>query len=265
LAIGEHFGRLARAMDRACVIRSMTSELGEHHFGSHYLLTGYKPSAVLEYPSYGSLAARCRDRATGLPAYVTVPDASPHAGPGYLPAEFGPFAVGGDPSRPDFRVRDLEAAPELVGLLDRRRKFLADFDRFERRAEQDSVAGGPAPHFQQAYRLITSPAARGAFGLFREPASVRERYGIHRVGQSCLLARRLVEAGCPFVTVTDAGWDTHQQIDLALREGYVGGRAGMIFRSSIRPSRRSWWISTSEVFSTRPSCSSWGSSAARRS
>jgi len=57
---------------------------------------------------------------------------------------------------------------------------------------------------------------------------VRERYGMHRVGQSCLLARRLVEAGCPFVTVTDAGWDTHVQIDRALREGYVGGHAGLI-------------------------------------
>ena len=145
LAIGEHFGRLARVMDRACVIRSMTSELGEHNFGRHYLLTGYKPSPVLEYPSFGSVVARSRDRASGLPSYVAVPDASPQAGPGYLPAEFGPFAVGGDPSRPDFRVRDLESAPELAGRLDRRRRFLADFDRFERRVEQDAARAGATP------------------------------------------------------------------------------------------------------------------------
>jgi hypothetical protein len=142
------------------------------------------------------------------------------------PPRQGQRPDGVDPSRRDFRVRNLEAAPELAARIDRRRRFLADFDRFESRAEPDAAAGGP--HFEQAYRLITSPGARGAFDLSREPASVRERYGMHCVGQSCLLARRLVEAGCPFVTVTDAGWDTHQQIDRALREGYVGGRAGMI-------------------------------------
>jgi len=228
LAIGEHFGRLACGMDKVCVIRSMTSELGEHNFGRHYLLTGYKPSPVLDYPSYGSVVARSRDRPSGLPSYVAVPEATPQAGPGYLPAAFGPFAVGGDPSRPDFRVRDLETAPELVGRLDRRRRFLADFDRFDRRVGEDAGVGGRDAHFEQAYRLITSPAARGAFDLAREPAAVRRRYGMHRVGQSCLLARRLVEADCPFVTVTDAGWDTHAQIDRALREGYVGGHAGMI-------------------------------------
>jgi hypothetical protein len=228
LEIGEHFGRLARVMDRACVIRSMTSELGEHNFGRHYLLTGYKPSPVLEYPSFGSVVARCHDRPSELPPYIVVPEASSQAGPGYLPAAFGPFAVGGDPSRPDFRVRDLDGPPGLAARLDRRRRFLADFDRFDRRAEAEGAVGGRDAHFEQAYRLITAPAAKRAFDLAREPAGVRDRYGRHRVGQSCLLARRLVEAGCPFVTVTDAGWDTHQQIDRALREGYVGGHAGLI-------------------------------------
>jgi hypothetical protein len=228
LAVGEHFGRLARRMDKACLIRSMTSELGEHNFGRHYLLTGYKPSPVLEYPSYGAVVARCRGPLPALPSYVAVPDATPQAGPGYLPSACGPFAVGGDPSRPDFRVRDLESSSDLVGRLDRRRRFLADFDRFDRRIEAEAAQGGRDAHFEQAYRLMSSPAAKGAFDLAREPAAVREKYGMHRVGQSCLLARRLVEAGCPFVTVTDAGWDTHQQIDRALRQGYVGGHAGLI-------------------------------------
>jgi hypothetical protein len=228
LRIGEHFGRLAREMDKVCVIRSMTSELGEHNFGRHYLLTGYKPSPVLEYPSYGSVVARSRDRPSDLPSYVAVPDATSQGGPGYFPTAFGPFAVGGDPSRPDFRVRDLETSPDLAGRLGRRRRFLADFHRFEGRVDDDAGGGGRDAHFEQAYRLMASPAAKGAFDLARETAAVRERYGTHRVGQSCLLARRLVEAGCPFVTVNDAGWDTHTQIDRALREGYVGGHAGMI-------------------------------------
>ncbi|WP_406700473.1 DUF1501 domain-containing protein [Singulisphaera sp. Ch08] len=228
LMIGEHFGHLARQADKVCLIRSMTSELGEHNFGRHYLLTGYKPSPVLEYPSYGAVVARCRGPQPALPSYVAVPDATPQGGPGYLPSAFGPFTVGGDPSKPDFRVRDLETPGRLAGRLDRRRRFMADFDRFDRRVEQEAARGGRDNHFEQAYRLMTSPAAKGAFDLSREPHAMRERYGMHRVGQSCLLARRLVEAGCPFVTVTDAGWDTHQQIDRELREGYVGGHAGLI-------------------------------------
>ncbi len=83
-------------------------------------------------------------------------------------------------------------------------------------------------HFEQAYRLITSPAAKRAFDLGQERPTVRQRYGMSRIGQSCLLARRLVEAGCPFVTVTDNGWDTHGQIYRELKEGYVGGYAGKI-------------------------------------
>ena len=228
LAIGEHFVRLARQMDKVCVVRSMTSELGEHNFGRRYLLTGYKPSPALDYPGYGAVVARCRGGLPTLPSHVGIPDAPPEAGPGYLPAEFGPFAVGGDPSTPGFRVRDLQPTSELAGRLDRRKQFLADFDKLGRRVEAASSRGQGDAHFEQAYRLIGSPEAQGAFDLTREPAPVRERYGMHRVGQSCLLARRLVEAGCPFVTVTDAGWDTHVQIDRALREGYVGGHAGLI-------------------------------------
>ncbi len=228
LAIGEHFVRLARQMDKVCLVRSMTSELGEHNFGRRYLMTGYKPSPALDYPGLGAVVARCRGGRPAVPSHVAVPDAPPEAGPGYLPAAFGPFIVGGDPSKPDFRVRDLEPSSELAGRLDRRRQFLADFDLLGRRVEEEPSSIGRDAHFEQAYRLIGSPAAKGAFDLTHEQAAVRERYGMHRVGQSCLLARRLVEAGCPFVTVTDAGWDTHVQIDRALREGYVGGHAGMI-------------------------------------
>src|SRR6185295_1998373 len=83
-------------------------------------------------------------------------------------------------------------------------------------------------HFEQAYRLIFSTDARRAFDLNQETQATRQRFGMHRLGQSCLLARRLVEAGCPFVTVTDDGWDTHSTIARILREGYPGGRDGKI-------------------------------------
>jgi hypothetical protein len=227
----EHFRRLAAHMDKVCLIRSLTSELGEHNFGRHYLLTGYKPSPVLDYPSYGSVVAHSRAGQPVLPSYIAIPQASQQAGNGYLPGASGPFAVGGDPSRPDFRVRDLEPPPGLSATqLERRREFLADFDRFSRHIEDSAVRRERDAHFEQAYRLLASPEAKKAFDLAQEKPAVRQQYGMHRVGQSCLLARRLIEAGCPFVTVTDAGWDTHVQISRELKEGYVGGYAGKIPR-----------------------------------
>lgn len=229
IQICEHFPHLAQQMDKLCLIRSLTSELGEHNFGRHYLLTGYKPSPVLEHPSFGAVVSQCRGGRPTLPSYIAIPNASREAGNGYLPGERRFFAVEGDPSRPDFRVRDLVGPPELTAArLERRREFLGDIDRLSRQIEDNAVRQERDAQFEQAYRLIASPAARGAFDVTRETPATRQRYGMSRVGQSCLMARRLVEAGCPFVTVTDQGWDTHQQIYRALREGYIGGRVGKI-------------------------------------
>jgi hypothetical protein len=227
--ICEHFRNLAAHMDKVCLIRSMTSELGEHNFGSQYLLTGYKPSPVLEHPSYGAVVAHERKGKPVLPSYVAVPGFSPAAGNGYLPASCRPFAVGGDPSRPDFKVRDLEG-PLGPPRLERRREFLADLDRLSRQIEDGSARQERDAHFEQAYRLILSPAARKAFDVGKEDGDVRKRYGMQRLGQSCLLARRLVEAGCPFVTVTDTTWDHHVNVFRALKEGFVGGSNGKMMQ-----------------------------------
>jgi hypothetical protein len=232
IQVCEHFRRLSGMMDRVCLVRSMTSELGEHNFGRHYLLTGYKPTPVLAYPSYGSVVAHVRhDLASpaALPSYVAVPQFSEEAANGYLPGSTRPFAVGGDPSRPDFRVRDLNMPDAMdADRLERRRQFLADFDRLSDQVEKNAISQNRDAHFEQAYRLIFSPEAKRAFDLGLENSAVRQQYGPHRIGQSCLLARRLVEAGCPFVTVTDNGWDTHGQIYRELKEGFVGGYAGRI-------------------------------------
>jgi hypothetical protein len=230
--ICEHFRRLATLMDRACLIRSMTSELGEHNFGRHYLLTGYKPTPVLQYPSYGSVVAHVREgdsTSPALPRYVAVPNCSAEAANGYLPGSTRPFAVGSDPSKPDFRVRDLEMPEHFdAARLERRREFLSAFDQLSREIELGAIRQNRDAQFEQAYRLIFSPDAKRAFDLSHEKPTVRQQYGTHRIGQSCLLARRLIEAGCPFVTVTDTGWDTHGQIYRELKEGFVGGYAGRI-------------------------------------
>lgn len=225
--LAEPLPNLARRLDRVAIVRSMTSPLGEHNLGSHYLLTGYQPTPALTYPSYGAVAAHLRGGEGLLPPYVAVPGYNQAAGAGFLPEACRPFAVGGDPAQPGFRVRDLESFPGVTGLrLERRREYLQALDRF--RSAVDSSPGGTSdPEFEQAYRMITSTEARRAFNLDEESPRVRDRYGRKTLGQSCLLARRLVERGVPFVTVNDRGWDTHDNLLTRLKEGYTGAKVGV--------------------------------------
>ena len=226
--ISETMPFTARWMHHAALLRSVTSPLGEHNLGAHYVLTGYKPNPALLYPSYGSVLAHHQPASTtGLPPYIAIPDYNSMAGEGYLPAQCRPFALGGDPAQPNFKVRDLNLYPGIDQLrLSRRKQFLADLDQF--RAAADASPPSADPALEQAYQLITSPASRKAFELSAESADVRQRYGSRTIGQSCLLARRLVEAGVPFVTVTDRGWDTHDNLYNRLKEGYTGGSVGKV-------------------------------------
>lgn len=228
--ICELMSNTARLMERVAIIRSMTSPLGEHNFGTHYLLTGYKPSPVIAYPTFGSVVAHTRQNESVLPKNVAVPrfrvGGGRQSGEGFLPQATRPFSVGGDPAKPNFRVRDLNLFPEMTTeRLDRRREFLRAFDQFGKGAEQVAETDHDADAaFEQAYRLVTSREAKQAFDLSREPAEVRKRYGGKTIGQSCLLARRLVERGVPFVTVNNPGWDTHRDAYTRLKEGFTGAR-----------------------------------------
>ena len=229
--ICELLPRTARVLDRIAIIRSMTSPLGEHNFGTQYLLSGYKPSPVIDYPSFGSVIAHLHDERGILPNNIAVPTfrvgGGRLSGQGFLPEQTRPFSVGGDPAKPAFQVRDLDLYPAVTtSRLDRRREFLHAFDRFHRGvAESNELSNETAdPAFEQAYRLVTSPEAKKAFDLASEPAALRQRYGMKTIGQSCLLARRLVERGVPFVTVNDPGWDTHQNAYTRLKEGYTGAK-----------------------------------------
>jgi hypothetical protein len=225
IQICEHLPQTARVMGDVALVRSLSHELGNHDTGSRYLLTGHRPTPVTEYPSLGSIVAKEADGSAGtLPAYVTIPSAVESAGVGYLPGAYSPFSVGGDPSRPDYRVRDLEA-PEGVSFdrFERRRSLLKTVDDFSRNVEAGPSTAGRDAFYEQAYRLMTSSAAKKAFDLGQEPDAVRNRYGRGRLGAGCLLARRLVEAGSRFVSVVDSGWDTHSQIFKALPDALFPG------------------------------------------
>jgi hypothetical protein len=215
----EHLPRLGGLLDRCTLIRSVTSPEGNHDRASHYMLTGYRPTPALVYPSFSSVAAKEFGVGKALPNVIAVPTAPQYAGAGYLTAAFEPFSVNSDPSR-DFKVKDLES-PVGEERLDRRRSMLAAVDRY-----CTSVEEYPArdTFLEQAFGLVTSKEARAAFDLSREDGKVRGRYGGSRVGQSCLLARRLIEAGSRFVTVNDDGWDTHDNAGKRLAGTFSQGK-----------------------------------------
>jgi hypothetical protein len=123
-------------------------------------------------------------------------------------------------------VRDLDLFPDVdESRLRRRREYLSAFDSAQAQLESLALPGDSA--FERAYRLVTAPEAKSAFDLSAEPEQVRNRYGRRAFGQSCLLARRLVERGVPFVSVLNTGWDTHEDLVLQLKLGYSGANVGV--------------------------------------
>ena len=142
-------------------------------------------------------------------------------GPNFLGARHAPFVVSDDPNQESFRVRDVTIPKSLDdGRAISRRQLRAELDgllRFQDRAAGDPVLGVDE-NYQQAASLITSAAAQRAFEIHREPQSVRDAYGRTAFGQRALLARRLVEAGLPFVTLNNGGWDHHSNIFPAFRK-----------------------------------------------
>ena len=227
ISICELLPETAKRTRHLSIIRSMTSPLGEHGIANHYLLTGYKPTPSLQYPGFGSVVSHVRANATTLPAYVAIPEAR-GAGSGFLGESFAPFETKGDPSKPDFQVRNLELYPDVdEARLLRRRDFLRQFDRQQKNIENAASVQPDATDLEQAFRVITSREAKSAFDLSQESEETRAKYGRRMFGQSCLLARRLVERGVPFVTVTNTGWDTHEGLVTQLKLGYSGAKVGV--------------------------------------
>ncbi len=221
----EHLPLTAKAMGNVALIRSLTHELGNHDTGTRLLLTGHRPVPAFQYPSLGSLVAHEAGFPGALPPYVAIPGDgvggdSNGARSGFLPSSCNAFNTGADPSR----VRDL-TLPEGITFerSERRQGMLQKMDRFSRSVEGGAGAKNRDAFYEQAYRLLSSPEAKGAFDISREPQPVRQGYGGSRIATGCLLARRLIEAGSRFVTVVDTGWDTHQQIARELPDSKFPG------------------------------------------
>jgi uncharacterized protein (DUF1501 family) len=210
--ICEHLPLMARQMHHLAVVRSMSTREADHMRARYAMHTGYPPAPSVEHPGYGSVIA---NRLAGevphleIPPFVSIGGGS--VGPGFLGMTWAPFVVDANG-----RIRDLDLPVDQARLRQRLEMLTAIEDRFigERR-------GGAAEEHRKVLAKtvqLLSSEQMAAFEVAREPESVRERYGGTSFGRGCLLARRLVEAGVPFVEVDLGGWDTHDGIFPTLSE-----------------------------------------------
>lgn len=240
IQISEHLPNLAKQMNHLALIRSMQTKEGDHGRATYHLRTGYLPQGPVRYPTLGSLVSHeLGSESAELPNFVSVmPNRllSPTAyGAGFLGPRFAPLVVGAEPPRrqraadggpamefpfgPPLEVRNIRPRSEITApQSDSRLELLTSMEDEFRSQRPGISAESHQSAYSQAVRMMRSQAV-GAFNLDEEPAALREAYGKNRFGQGCLLARRLVERGVPFVEValSDAmggmgiGWDTHQQ------------------------------------------------------
>ena len=210
----ENLKETAGVADKITVIRSMTHGEAAHERGTHNMFTGYRPSPAIQYPSFGSVVSHELGVRKHMPPYVAIPSVSnPYAGGGYLSAAYGPFSLGADPASAGFKVRDLNLAQGVDDArFDRRKNILAAVDNHFRTLEKSDQLDAMDSFYQNAYALISSKEAREAFDLAPEPDALKDAYGRNQAGMRMLMARRLVEAGVRFVSLTYGGWDHHAQI-----------------------------------------------------
>jgi hypothetical protein len=236
--VTEIFPRLAGIMDKVSILRSVYhTATAVHDTGHQMMQTGRLFSAGTEHPHMGCVLGYMKGPKGEVPAHVLMPRPIGNTGgnmphgqnAGYLGKTFDPFVLNADPNAPDFKVPDL-LPPDYISSAreDRRRSLRAAIEGGQAAFEASADARLLDANFPQAYALMSSPKAREAFDLKAEPEAVRDRYGRTRFGQSCLMARRLIERGVRFVTVNmfetvfnEITWDIHGSAPFSPIECYA--------------------------------------------
>jgi hypothetical protein len=246
LRIGETMVRTSRFTDRIAILRAVSTNDSSHSSSGYYMTTGLhhqpigaenaKPGAPNDWPSMGGVVRKLLQPGCPLPAAVTLPEQSANDGnltwpgqdAGFLGRSADPWLLNCEPEVGKFQVPGLALPADVAGpRFDGRKSLLSALDGSQGNPGRLGVPAEAGVHVQRAFEMISSPAARRAFDLDSEGVRARDRYGRTRFGQSCLLARRLVEAGVPLIRVNwtrlpgapnNGHWDTHGQNSLAMKK-----------------------------------------------
>lgn len=227
IRVSELLPKMAQKMNKFALVRSMHTRGTDHPQATHYAMTGHEINPAMQFPSFGSIITKELGTRNAVPPHVLVPkwDRSrqyeEHFRAAFLGGEYDPMCIP-DPSKPGFEVTDL-SLPKSVSqvAVESRSSFLKAVDRRYRALNESADHANMDAYTAQAWKMILTPGVRDAFDLAKEPEKMRERYGKDSIGTSCLLARRLVEAGSRFVTAAGyhgTSWDTHSDNDRGHRD-----------------------------------------------
>jgi hypothetical protein len=206
--ICEHMPLMAKQMHNMAIIRSMSTREADHMRGRYYMHTGYVPNPSITHPSYGSVLSKQLDRELMIPQFISVNGGS--MGAGFLGAEYAPLVLNSDGNIRNLKMKIDERFYQRAAMLDMIETNFINSNRGSMPKEHQKV-------LRKTFNVLTS-TEMDATKVAKEPESVRERYGDNSFGKGCLMARRLVEVGVPFVEVGLGGWDNHQNIFPTLRD-----------------------------------------------
>lgn len=218
---------MAKELKRFAVLRSWNPRNGSHGSADAYVLSGHKMNPAITYPTYGAVVSHELGFRTAMPPYVqlgeNIDTRFGGGSPGYLGLAHGPFLMTADPNNPEFSVRDITLPKGIdQARLDRRKNMLQTVDRLQQQAElQPAAFDALDEHYKAALNMVTAPETKAAFELQKEDDKLRDQYGRTKFGQSCILARRLIEAGVRLVCLTDGSWDTHQNNFKSLKDKLI--------------------------------------------
>ena len=253
---------LAKQADKYSIIRSMTHGIFAHETASYATQTGRMPGDRQVYPTAGAVVSLFRGYDAGykglVPPYIVLTEPQGRfSEAGFLGIRYKPFATGGDPSQTRFVVEGVVAQGISDQRQKNRRELLEELNSLEHAAAGDPRLAALQDSEKQAYDLILGDAGK-VFDLTQEKDELRDRYGRNKFGQSCLLARRLVERGVPYITINDPGWDTHKENFQVMRrklprvrQGHVQPVAGPC---RPRPARRARSSGAAANSAARPRC-----------
>ncbi|MEO8129417.1 MAG: DUF1501 domain-containing protein [Bryobacteraceae bacterium] len=227
IQVSELLPKISKKMDKLALIRSMHTRGNDHPQATHYVITGHEVNPAMQFPSVGSIITKELGARNAVPAHVLVPkwdkgrQYEDYFRASFLGGDYDPMCIP-DPSRPDFQVTDL-SLPKSVSQasVESRSAFLNVVDRHYRALNDTADHANVDAFTAQAWKMILTPAVRDAFDLSKESDKTKDRYGRDPIGQSALLARRLVEAGSRFVTAAgyhSGSWDTHSDNDKSHRD-----------------------------------------------
>ncbi|MCA8993255.1 MAG: DUF1501 domain-containing protein [Planctomycetaceae bacterium] len=227
IEISEHLPHQAKVMDKLAIVRSAYHTNAGHGMGSQWMLTGWQPTIEVNnniFPACGSVVSRLKGaNDPALPAYVNLPNMLGLGKSAYLGASFNPFAPDSDPNNDGFQVRNLKLPGRVdPARLENRRSLMARVDTIRRDLDTKSDMQELDKFYAQGLEMVTNDKTLKAFDIKAEDPALRERYGRNDLGQSCLLARRLVESGVSYVTIqAGGGWDTHGDNFKALKDNLL--------------------------------------------